>query len=483
MQARPTLMTTLAIGAAVAFFSVFASAEPTTTPLAPHDAVTGTEIGTVEFSGPSQKSFLAISWGDLSNVRLANGDYTVRFEVAGGDHVALEIPVCSGRSHVLLDGAEVKTQGAAPVVLKLPPRPDRAYEVQIGISVGSYEHRIACGFAPRFGAETKTREGLSQIVFSSPSTSSGGGHAVLFVPPGHDLTKPGALLVGLHPWNGSPWTYAAYAELLHEATARDIVLLMPSGLGNSLYTATSEDEVIRAMDALEQIVPVDPHRVSLWGASMGGAGATTIGFHRPDRFATITSFFGDSKYDVSTYVKSILPNEAAAHAVNALDIVENARNLPVWLIHGEDDHVSAIAQSVMLARALQDRGSAVQFDRVPHAGHEGAVVAKFAAAMVDRAATATINTALARVSYRSVRAVDTAAYGVSFVRAGGDAFVDLEKRGETIHVLEARGVKSIELQAGAFGATGSLAIVHDGATAGVDVHWATGNPPELHPHP
>ncbi len=446
-----------------------AHADPPASSFPTHTSVHGTEITTVELAGGNEKSFTTMSWGDLSNIKLTPGTYSVRFNVAGGDHVALEAPPCAGRARVLLDGVEMKSP-PGPVILQLPPRPERAYEIVIEVSVGSYEHRVACGFSPRFGAQTTTREGLSQISFSSPSASAGGGHAVVFIPPGHDLTKPGALLVGLHPWNGTPWTYANYAELLHEASARDVVLLMPSGLGNSLYTASAEDEALRAIDALEQLVPVDRQRVSLWGASMGGAGATTIGFHNPDRFATVTSFFGDSKYDLSTYVKSILTSEAAAHAVNALDIVENARNLPVWLIHGEDDHVSPIAQSTMLAKALSDHGFVMQLDRVPHAGHEGAVVAKFATAVVDRAATAKSQTWPARVSYRSVRSRDTAISGVRFVRTGGDAFIDLERRGDKIHVIEAQGVKSIELAHGAFGASAALPIVKD-APSNVDVHW------------
>src|SRR5262249_46728515 len=154
-----------------------------------------------------------------------------------------------------------------------------------------------CGSPPRAGVVRQTHDGLSTITFASPNAAQGGGKAVVFVPPGHDSTKPSALLVGAHPWDGTMWTYAAYAELLRGAAAKDVVLLMPSGLGNSLYTASAEDEVMRAIDALAALVAVDPRRISIWGASMGGAGATTIGLHRPDRFATITSFFGDSRYD------------------------------------------------------------------------------------------------------------------------------------------------------------------------------------------
>lgn len=466
-----------------------AHADPKASAFPLHAAVHGTEITTVELAGGNEKSFTTMAWGDLSNIKLTPGTYSVRFDVAGGDHVALEIPPCAGRTRIMLDGTDTKSAANGPAILQLPPRPERAYEVVIEVAVGGYEHRVACGFSPRFGAQTSTREGLSQISFSSPSAAMGGGKAVVFIPPGHDLSKPGALLVGLHPWNGSPWTYANYSELLHEAAVRDVILLMPSGLGNSLYTASAEDETLRAMDALEALVPVDHERVSIWGASMGGAGATTVGFHNPDRFATVTSFFGDSKYDLSTYVKAILPNEAAAHAVNALDVVENARNMPVWLIHGEDDHVSPIVQSTMLAKALQDRGFAVQLDRVPHAGHEGAVVAKYAAAVVDRAATAKANPNPQHVSYRSVRSNDTSVYGFHFVRTGGDAFLDIERRGDQVHVLQTQGVKSLEIQPGFFGLVKQgdtfvdPKIVFDGGSAHADVHWMDVNPPTIDHHP
>ncbi len=445
--------------------------------IAPHAWISGgASITTVELASLRDKAFKQVAWSDLSNLKLAPGPYAVRFQVAGGDGVAVELPVCAGRKRILQDGDEVKPTAppgltAQPVTLRLPARPDRTYEIELDVDVSRYEHRIACGFAPRFGAETTTKDGLGVLTFSSPVTANGGGRAVVFVPPGHDHKKAGALLVGLHPWNGSIWTYAAYAELLHEAAVKDVVLLMPSGLGNSLYTASAEDEVMRAIDALEKVIAVDPQRVSIWGASMGGAGATTIGFHHPDKFAGVTSFFGDSKYDLTTYVKAILPNEAAAHAVNALDVVDNARNLPTWLVHGEDDHVSPIAQSEMLAKAMTDRGFAVQLDRVPKAGHEGAVVARYAAAVVDRAAAMRAVETPAHVSYRSVRSTDTSAYGVKLTKTGGDAFVDLVVKADAVHVLDAKGVKAIELTPGALGKRPGFPLVKDKSAANVDVRW------------
>jgi predicted peptidase len=298
---------------------------------------------------------------------------------------------------------------------------------------------------------------------------------VVYVPRGHDVRRPSPLLVGTHPWNGSMWTYASYDELLREAQRRDVVLLLPQGLGNSLYTAAAEDEVLRAIDALSSTVAVDPRAVSIWGASMGGAGATTIAFHHPDRFAMVTSFFGDSRYDRSTYVGLILRSEAAAHLVNALDIVENARNLRVWLIHGEDDRTSKIEQSEILADAMRKRGYDVRFDRVAGAGHDGALVARFLPDMVDVAAAARVPGRVTRVTYESVRPCDVGAYGVSIERSsvGGDAFIDVERCDGVVRVHRAEGVRSIRIALGALGTDAARPppIVFDAPASQVAAAW------------
>jgi pimeloyl-ACP methyl ester carboxylesterase len=344
----------------------------------------------------------------------------------------------------------------------------------MAVEASRYERRIACGERPRVGPAARTVEGLGVLEYDSLFGARGGGRAVVFVPPGHDAKRASSLLVGTHPWNGSVWTYAAYAELLHEAQARDVVLLMPSGLGNSLYTADAEHEVLRAIDALSDAVAIDPRRISIWGASMGGAGATTIAFHHPDRFASATSFFGDSKYDLTTYVRAILPSEQAAHRVNALDIVENARSLPLWLIHGEDDRTSPIRQSEILAAAMRQRGYGVRFDRMAGFGHAGALVARFVSEVVEVASPARVPD-VSRVTYRSVREEDDAAYGVRIVRERpeADAFVDVERKEDAVHVRVAEGVSEIVLTPGALGTPVDRppAIVIDDANVHARVRW------------
>jgi enterochelin esterase-like enzyme len=448
--------------------------------LVAHAAVRGEGAPAVDLR-PAGGHWESVPWGELSSHALDPGAYELRLRVDGSGLAplgaslgeALEVPVCAGRGRIMLDGAPVRAPpGDGPVVVPLGPG---SHELRVAITVSRYERRVACGDPVRVGRREVTRDGLALLAFESPHAARGGGRAVLYVPPGHEVHRAAPLLVGAHPWNGSIWTYAAYGELLAEARARDVVLLMPSGLGNSLYTADAEDEVLRAVDAAGQVVAIDRAAVSLWGASMGGAGATTIGLHHPDRFASVTSFFGDSKYDLATYVRAILPTEAAAHRVNALDVADNARNVPVWLVHGEDDAVSPIRQSERLAAALSERGFHVRFDRAAGTGHAGSLVASFAARVVDVAAEARVPAVVARVTYRSVRPQDTGAYGVRFTRASarGDAYVDVERTADAVHVRAHEGVTGVVLARGALGVDAAWPpplFIDDRAP--LDVTWA-----------
>ncbi|MGO9839061.1 MAG: alpha/beta hydrolase family protein [Polyangiaceae bacterium] len=455
--------------AATAFWLLARSSAAAT--LSPHTEVTGPGAAVAEVR-PDKGTWRRIPWDDLERTSLEPGAYVLRVRLeAGRPGEGLQVPPCAGRRRVRIDGGDAVAP-PGPLVVPLSPG---MHELVLEIEVSPYERRIACGERPRVGPTSSTREGLGVLAFDSPFGPRGGGHAVVYVPPGHDEHRPSALLVGAHPWNGTIWTYAAYAGLLREARARDLVLLMPSGLGNSLYTADAESEVTRAIGALAEVLAIDRHRVSIWGASMGGAGATTMGLHHPDRFASVVSFFGDSKYDVTTYVRSILPDDRAAHRVNALDVVDNARNLPVWLVHGENDRTSPIRQSELLAAAMSERGFDVRFDRAPGEGHSGALVARFLPEVVAKAATAVVRGDVARVTYRSVRDEDLGAYGVRIVRASvhDDAFVDVERREDGVHVRRADGIREVWLARGALGTSldHPPPILVDGAGTAVRVGW------------
>jgi hypothetical protein len=203
---------------------------------------------------------------------------------------------------------------------------------------------------------------------------------------------------------------------------------------------------------------------------MGGAGATTIAFHRPDRFAFVASYFGDSKYEGTGYVRPILGGEAGAHIVSALDMLENARYLPVFLAHGEEDRTSPIRQSTMLYDAMKKAGFSVDYQRAPGMGHEGPLVVKHVRHVVDLAAESIAPMYPAHVSFRSLREIDTQAYGVRLVRTGaGDAFFDVERRQDGVHVLAAENITKLIAGKGALGTTGEEPVHVD--ARGSNVEW------------
>ncbi len=444
--------------------------------------VAGGEVASVEVA--SARGATRLPFAALSRTKLDPGAVTLRAEIAG-DREAVEIPMCSHRGAVTVDGTRYAPP-PGPFVVRLAPRA-AAHTVEIDLRVSEYEKRVACGEPIRAGAVSLSRDGLRTLDFASPpeDASKGGGRAVIYVPPGHDRAKPAAMLVGVHPWNGDAWTYAAYAELLAAARAHDVVLLMPSALGNSLYTEHAENEVMRAIAAAEREVAIDPRRVSIWGASMGGQGATTIGLHRPDRFAFIASYFGDARFDLASYVRSILPTPEAAHRVNPIDVIDNARHVPIWLIHGDADRTSNVRESDELAAALRQRHYDVRYDRPSGRGHEGLLVVEHIADVVARAAQARVPEHPARVTFRSARAEDDRAYGVRVVRSGagdlclrrpacggsGDAFVDVEQIGGRVVVHAADGVRAIVLEPGALGAARGATVAWDAPHPGVEVRF------------
>ncbi|MBK6464443.1 MAG: prolyl oligopeptidase family serine peptidase [Myxococcales bacterium] len=460
-------------GALVAPAAARADAEPSPGDPLEHATVDGPAIAHMVLARGKRTE--NVVFDELAVKRLEPGLVTLSFTAEGR---ALRVPWCGGRRAVRVAGREVRAPGDAastrPTAASGPfvaPLPGGRVDVAIDVVVSPYERRVACGEAPRAGEPGRGPWGFSSLAFPSPSTARGGGVAAVYVPKAHDRARPASVLVGVHPWNGGIWTYAQYTHLVQEAERLDVVLLHPSGLGNSLYVAEAEAEVMRALEALGHALPVDPRRVSIWGASMGGAGATTIGLHRPDRFASVTSFFGDARYDLSTYVRSILHDEAGAHAVNALDVIDNARHVPIWLVHGEADRVSPIRQSELLDQALRARGFAVRFDRAPGVGHEGRLVERFAAEVVRRAAVAVAPEHPARVTFRSVRAEDTSTYGVRLERAGAsDAFVDLEGKDGRVVVHAASGVRAVVLKPGALGVASGAPVEKSGPDT-VPVRW------------
>jgi poly(3-hydroxybutyrate) depolymerase len=202
---------------------------------------------------------------------------------------------------------------------------------------------------PSVGKPTERQRGL--LLRRYTSKVDGKPHELsLFVPRCADLSKPMPLILALPGWSGNIWSYSG-SELLRDADRRGYLVLTPETFGNILYTGASEDGVMEALDLVTKDIGIDPDRVYITGLSMGGAGALQMAYHYPDRFAAVAAFYGDSSYKLTGYIGRILVSQAQADRYSVINFPENARNLPVLLVHAKDDKTSPFRQSSQLAKA------------------------------------------------------------------------------------------------------------------------------------
>lgn len=93
---------------------------------------------------------------------------------------------------------------------------------------------------------------------------------------------------------------------------------------------------------------VDPDRVYLTGASMGGSGAWALALAHPEKFAAIAPVCGSGD-----------TNQAARVA-----------NIPIWVFHGAKDPVVKIERAQAMVDAVKAAGGNVKFTVYPKAGHD-----------------------------------------------------------------------------------------------------------------
>ena len=140
------------------------------------------------------------------------------------------------------------------------------------------------------------------------------------------------------------------------------------------------------LDALEVLAEVkknykiDENRVYLVGHSMGGHGTWHVGLTHPDLFAAIAPSAGWTT--IQLYAPFFLQKSylfAEPEQLKYRDMVmredvtplflENARNLPAYILHGgADDNVPPI-QGRLMSKYLNDLGYKYVYDEVPGQGH------------------------------------------------------------------------------------------------------------------
>ena len=105
---------------------------------------------------------------------------------------------------------------------------------------------------------------------------------------------------------------------------------------------------------------VDAARIYLMGHSMGAYGTWSIAMNHPDLFAALGPISGGG---------------SAAGMVKI-------RNIPEYVVHGDDDRTVAVTQSRNMVEAGKKAGAEIVYVEVPGGSHVGVAAPAFAA-MLD----------------------------------------------------------------------------------------------------
>jgi pimeloyl-ACP methyl ester carboxylesterase len=123
---------------------------------------------------------------------------------------------------------------------------------------------------------------------------------VLRLPKDYDPARRYSLEVSLHAGAGLTWR-AGWVDGKPSADPARAekeprIWMSPCGRGNNCYAAMGEVAVMDALHDVKRHYAVDPDRVTIGGASMGGTGGFRLAALHPDAFAAAYSLTGGANY-------------------------------------------------------------------------------------------------------------------------------------------------------------------------------------------
>lgn len=127
------------------------------------------------------------------------------------------------------------------------------------------------------------------------------------------------------------------------------------GRTNNAYRWSGETDVFEALQTLGRLYRIDDRRITLWGFSMGGAGAWHLGLHHPDRWSSVGA--GAGFVDTVKYLNLKEPlsplHQKLVRIYDAVDVVQNAFNVPTIGYGGELD------KQLLAAKTMTELGDKV----------------------------------------------------------------------------------------------------------------------------
>ncbi len=151
---------------------------------------------------------------------------------------------------------------------------------------------------------------------------------------------------------------------------QDWIQLDVFGRTNNAYRFSGETDVFEALADVQRRFRIDDRRITLWGFSMGGAGAWHLGLHHPSLWSSMGAGAGFVDFYGYQSIQESLPpwQHATLHIYDALDYALNAANLPVITYGGELD--KQLATSLTMQSATKARDVPLEVLVGPGMGHK-----------------------------------------------------------------------------------------------------------------
>jgi pimeloyl-ACP methyl ester carboxylesterase len=275
--------------------------------------------------------------------------------------------------------AEKAVSGLAPLAIKKVPirieliHPSRdTDEIEVPLALRAGGHT----FSDTITLRVRSAEASFRRTFISSIDSSCQYYAVL--PPSEfDSEKEYGLILSLHGANvqahgqadaykAKPWAFVA------------------APTNRRRYGFDWQDwgrlDALEVLEHVKASYPIDPDRVYLTGHSMGGHGAWHVGLTHPDHFAALAPAAGWTSFEL--YIpwflqRAYVHGEPRAIAIRDMALrqdwpvrfVENALNLPAFILQGgADDNVPPV-HARMFVKRFEELGYPYTYKEDPGKGH------------------------------------------------------------------------------------------------------------------
>jgi pimeloyl-ACP methyl ester carboxylesterase len=259
-----------------------------------------------------------------------------------------------------------------PVRLEVTSPPGEVEEISVPVSVthGDITHTDSMRLRLRTPGQSHKRTFISEIDGSCQY------YAVL-PPEGYEPSGDYALILSLHgagvraegqvdAYKPKPWAFVV------APTNR-----RPFGFD---WQDWGRLDALEVLDIALETMPIDPARVYLTGHSMGGHGAWHVGLNHADLFAAMAPEAGWTSFELyipwflqKGYIygdpRQVGMRDLALREDKPLNFVENALNLPIFILHGGGDDNVPTMHSRMFAERLEALAYDYEYYEVPGRGH------------------------------------------------------------------------------------------------------------------